>query len=124
MIVTQRRSRLWQECGSMMKISAACSGCGRQYEVDNRFAGKTLKCAHCDRPMIIPTMKHPATEPASHLSEYELGDSHATPPTTFRNASASSEYKPIHGRKRGRTKKKTSPQKKPTASGRHRKLDY
>ena len=40
-----------------MTIPVACAGCHRRYEVDERFAGKTIKCAYCGQPMPIPSCR-------------------------------------------------------------------
>jgi hypothetical protein len=90
-----------------MKISVACPGCHRRYEVDDRFAGKTLKCAHCEKPMTIPVPEQAAQAPAPAVDEYELGDSHQAAPSTFRTAPASSSDEQPQGRSRARTSKKT-----------------
>ncbi len=91
-----------------MKIPVACPGCHRRYEVDDQFAGKTLKCAHCEKPMTIPVPERAAQAPAPSAGEYELGDSHQAAPSTFRTAPAKSSDEKPQGRGRPRARKKTS----------------
>ena len=91
-----------------MKIPVACPGCHRHYEVDDRFAGKSLKCAHCEKSMLIPAANPPAqAAPSPPLSEYELGDAHQTAPSTFRRAPARNEDDQTQSRERARPGKKT-----------------
>jgi hypothetical protein len=66
-----------------MTIPVACAGCHRGYEVDDRFAGKTIKCAYCGRPLPIPEVE-PAAAPPAAFGEYQLGDPHKVAPSTFR----------------------------------------
>jgi hypothetical protein len=90
-----------------MKIPVACLGCHRRYEVDDRFAGKTLKCAHCEKPMTIPVAEPVAQALAPAVGEYELGDSHQAAPSTFRTAPLSRSDEKAQGRGRSRARKKT-----------------
>jgi hypothetical protein len=90
-----------------MKIPVVCPGCHRHYEVDDRFAGKTLKCAHCEKSMLIPAADPPAQAASPTSSEYDLGDAHQTAPSTFRSAPARSEYGETQTRNRARPRKQT-----------------
>jgi hypothetical protein len=66
-----------------MTIPVACAGCHRRYEVDERFAGKTVKCAYCGQPLPIPVVKPTAAPPAAY-GEYQLDDPQEVAPSTFR----------------------------------------
>jgi hypothetical protein len=90
-----------------MKIAVACPRCHRRYEVDSQFAGKTLKCAHCEKSMTIPAAELPVQPLAPAFSEYELGDSHQTAPSTFRTAPARNGGEKTQDRRRVRKMKKT-----------------
>ncbi len=68
-----------------MKISVTCEACGRRYEVEDRYAGKTIKCASCEKPMTIPAAP-PATTPLLVHGEYALDESRESLPPTFRAA--------------------------------------
>jgi hypothetical protein len=102
-----------------MKIPVACPGCDRRYEVDDRFAGKTLKCAHCEKPMTIPAADPPTQAAVPTSSEYELGAAaHQIEPSTFRRASARRENDTTQDRKRARPRKKTGKTAKRKKRGR------
>jgi hypothetical protein len=90
-----------------MKTPVTCSGCHRQYEVDDRFAGKTIKCAYCEKPMSIPVVEPNAPVAAAAVDEYELGETHQNAPSTFRAARAKSGEDRADAQRRGRVKKKT-----------------
>ncbi len=61
-----------------MKTSLTCPGCHRRYEVDERFAGKTLKCAHCETSMRVPAAEPDAPPEQPAFGEYELGETRAS----------------------------------------------
>jgi hypothetical protein len=65
-----------------MTIPVACAGCHRRYEVDDRFVGRTVKCADCGRPLPIPVVQPSAALPPA-VDEYQLGDPHEVAPSTF-----------------------------------------
>jgi hypothetical protein len=56
-----------------MKTPVSCEGCHRRYEVDGRFAGRTVKCAYCGQLMRIPVAE-PIAPPRIAHAEYDLGD--------------------------------------------------
>ncbi len=101
-----------------MKIPVSCPGCHRRYEVDDRFAGKTLKCAHCEKSMLVPPALSPAQLVSPTSSEYELGDAHQTAPSTFRSAPAQSEYGETQTRNRARPRTQTGKTAKRKKRGR------
>ena len=65
--------------------AVACAGCHRRYEVDDRYAGKTIKCAYCGGPMPIPVAKPTGFSPASApaYDEYQLGQPVEIEPSAF-----------------------------------------
>ena len=65
--------------------AVACGGCHRRYEVNERYAGKTVKCAYCGQPMPIPVAKPVGFSPASAPAhdEYQLGEPVETEPSAF-----------------------------------------
>ena len=87
-----------------MKISVTCETCGQQYEVEDRYAGKTIKCASCEQPMRIPAAP-PVSTPLLVRGEYELEESHDSEPPTFRAAPDMREPDQVSGS--GQVKKKT-----------------
>ena len=87
-----------------MKIPVTCAGCHRQYEVDDRFAGKTVKCAYCGKPMSIPAAEPAPPLPPPAFDEYQLGDPHELAPSTFRAAPARAAAR-TQGRRRGRARR-------------------
>jgi hypothetical protein len=91
-----------------MKTPVTCSGCHRQYEVDERFAGKTIKCAYCEKGMFVPVFEPDAPAPAPIVDEYEVGETEASAPSTFRFSRARSGEGRVKVQKRGRLKKKTA----------------
>ena len=90
-----------------MKTPVTCPGCQRHYEVDDRFAGKTVKCAYCEKGMFIPAAEPDAAVAEPAFGEYELSESHQSAPSTFRAARARSDEDRANGQRRGRVKKKT-----------------
>ena len=46
-----------------MKITVNCDGCGKQFDVDSRHAGKSGKCSNCGQRMSIPAATQRPTEP-------------------------------------------------------------
>jgi hypothetical protein len=90
-----------------MKIPVACSGCHRRYEVDDRFAGKTLKCAHCEKLMPVPVPKQPAGPPTPDIGEYDLGDPQEPAPSSFRAAPVPDPDEHFERPRRTRPRKKT-----------------
>ena len=68
-----------------MKISVTCEVCLREYEVEDRYAGKTIKCANCEQPMKIPAAP-PAATPLLVVGEYALDETRDSAPPTFRAA--------------------------------------
>lgn len=89
-----------------MKTSLTCPGCHRRYEVDERFTGKTLKCAHCETSMRVPAAEPDAPPEQPAFGEYELGETRASAATTFRAPRTRSDLEPSRGQSRGRGKKK------------------
>jgi hypothetical protein len=71
--------------GGKMKISVMCEACRREYEVEDRYAGKTVKCAYCEKPMTIPAAP-PAATPLLVVGEYALEEPADSAPPTFRAA--------------------------------------
>jgi hypothetical protein len=69
-----------------MTTSVSCAWCRRGYEVDDRFAGKTIKCAFCGQPLSIPVGEPAGAQPAAAHGEYALGDAHEKAPSTFRTS--------------------------------------
>jgi DNA-directed RNA polymerase subunit RPC12/RpoP len=63
--------------------SVACAGCHRRYEVDDRFIGKTIKCAYCGRPILISVAEPGGVAPNSGFDEYQLGNPVETGPSAF-----------------------------------------
>jgi hypothetical protein len=64
-----------------MKIPITCTRCGKQYEVDETFAGKRGKCASCGERMTIPDYdRAAASQPESDA--YQLEESHASEQAT------------------------------------------
>jgi len=45
-----------------MSISAACPGCGTRYRVDDKFAGKRVKCKKCPSAIQFPTVENAAAD--------------------------------------------------------------
>jgi len=47
-----------------MSITAKCAGCGAQYQADERFAGRTVKCRHCGATFTVaaPASARPPQE--------------------------------------------------------------
>ena len=43
-----------------MSIKVSCDGCGKTYQVDDRFAGKKAKCKACGQGMQVPGARVPA----------------------------------------------------------------
>ena len=39
-----------------MKDLLRCPECGQKYRIEERFAGKTLKCRKCQTPILVPTL--------------------------------------------------------------------
>jgi hypothetical protein len=68
--------------GGAMSTSVICAGCHRRYEVDSRFAGKTVKCAHCGQAMPIPVAEPAGLPPSAH-GEYGLGAPHEPAQSSF-----------------------------------------
>jgi hypothetical protein len=89
-----------------MKIPVACAGCHRQYEVDERFAGKTLKCAYCEKSMSVPVAEGAAQQPLRAIDEYELDDPGEAVGSTFRPARTKSDEEPAGLQRTGGVKKK------------------
>ena len=89
-----------------MKTPVTCPGCHRRYEVDERFAGKTLKCAHCETSMRVPAAEPDDPPEQPGFGEYELGETRARAPTTFRAPRTRSDLEPSRGQSRVRGKKK------------------
>jgi hypothetical protein len=91
-----------------MMIPVTCGGCGRQYEVDGRYAGKTVKCAYCGQPMAIPVSEPAVPEPLPAHGEYQLDLPLKPAPSTFRAAQASSSRNSEWTADRNRARKKAS----------------
>ena len=70
--------------GGSMTIPVACAGCHRRYQVDDRFVGKTIKCAYCGQPLPIPVVEPAKAPPPPAFGEYQLDDPHQVAPSTFR----------------------------------------
>jgi hypothetical protein len=89
-----------------MKTPVTCEGCHRGYEVDDRFLGKTVKCANCGKSMLIPVAEPAAAVPPPAFGEYQLGDPHELAPSTFRTSPDKNREQRAEGQGRGRSKKK------------------
>jgi DNA-directed RNA polymerase subunit RPC12/RpoP len=61
-----------------MKIPVTCARCGKEYAVDEAFAGKRGKCATCGERMTIPGEIQAASRPPSEPDAYELDQVHAS----------------------------------------------
>jgi hypothetical protein len=99
-----------------MTIPVACSGCHRRFEVDERFAGKTAKCAYCGQPLPIPIVE-PAAVPPPAFGEYQLGDPHKVAQSTFRARPERRDDDDPTGQEVARTK----PRKRSKQKGRQRR---
>jgi hypothetical protein len=91
-----------------MKTPVTCGGCHRQYEVDDRFAGKTVKCPNCGKLISIPAAEPAAAAAPLDFDEYQLGDPLEPAPSSFRASPDKSREERTQGQGRGRAKKKTS----------------
>ena len=91
-----------------MKTPVTCGGCHRQYEVDDRFAGKTVKCPNCGKLISIPAAEPAAAAAPLDFDEYQLGDPLEPAPSSFRASPGRSREERAQGQGRGRAKKKTS----------------
>jgi hypothetical protein len=87
-----------------MKIPVACEMCQREYEVDDRYAGKTIKCTYCQQPMTIPAAP-PAATPLLVVGEYALDETHDSTPPIYRTAPDRREQDEVSGRDRVQKKK-------------------
>jgi DNA-directed RNA polymerase subunit RPC12/RpoP len=99
-----------------MKISVTCETCGEQYEVEDRHAGKTIKCTSCETRMTIPAAP-PAATPLLVCGEYALDESHDSEPPTFRTAPDTREQDQVSGS--GQVKKRTV--KRSKGKGKHKR---
>ena len=61
-----------------MKTPVSCPGCHRRYEVDERFAGKTLECAHCETSMPVPAAAQEVPPQPPLVGEYDLGEARSS----------------------------------------------
>ena len=91
-----------------MMIPVTCSGCSGQYEVDERYAGRTVNCGYCNQPMKIPNAERelPASMPAH--GEYQLDEPLEPASSTFRAARETSSKDSEWTTDRNRAKKKSS----------------
>ena len=56
----------------MLRI--ACSGCGKTYQVPEKFAGKKMRCKQCATPIEIPAAESVSPAPRALEETAELGD--------------------------------------------------
>jgi hypothetical protein len=102
--------------GGKMKISVTCEACEQQYEVDDRYAGKTIKCPKCEQRMAIPAAP-PAATPLLVVGEYALEEPVNGAPSTFRAATETKgEDQPS-----GRGEVKTKSVKRANGKGKNKK---
>ena len=67
-----------------MKITVTCAGCGKQYEVDEAYAGKSGKCSTCGQRMTIPGAEKPGATQSGEPESYQLEETHdRLQPTSF-----------------------------------------
>lgn len=57
-----------------MSISVQCPSCDMRRKVNERLAGRTIRCPGCDQPLTIPTVveAEPLEPSQSEMSEVEL----------------------------------------------------
>lgn len=48
-----------------MAIAVHCPGCGHPYNLNERFAGRTVKCKQCGGAIAVPALRAPPTAPDS-----------------------------------------------------------
>ena len=53
-----------------MPLLTICQGCGKQYRVDDRYAGKKAKCKNCGASMTVPM---PATPKEPTDDDFDFG---------------------------------------------------
>ena len=95
-----------------MPIKVLCA-CGKKLSVKDEFAGRTLKCPECQKPLRIPKPKV-EEEPAE--DEWDLGDSAeeefddepAEAPTKSRGGKSSTSRGPVSRKSSGKGKKSKS----------------
>ncbi|HJT32592.1 MAG TPA: hypothetical protein VJ783_11160, partial [Pirellulales bacterium] len=46
-----------------MAIAVHCPGCGHPYNLNERFAGRTVKCKQCGGAIAVPALRAPTTAP-------------------------------------------------------------
>jgi hypothetical protein len=100
-----------------MTTSVACAGCHRRYQVDDRFAGKTIKCAVCGQPMAIPVVETSPAPPQAFHGEYALGDDHEKEPSILRAAPERRKGDRADGGGREKARKQPKRSKRRTAVG-------
>jgi hypothetical protein len=94
--------------GGVMKTPVTCAGCHRKYEVDDRFAGRTVKCPNCGKLISIPAAESAAAAAPLDYDEYQLGDPLEPAPSSFRASPDRSREERVEGQGRGRATIKTS----------------
>lgn len=62
-----------------MSISIACSACGKQYKLDDRFAGKRVKCNRCGSTFAVPAVAPAPVEEPAPSAEPTFNEPDATP---------------------------------------------
>ncbi len=98
-----------------MKITVTCAGCGKQYEVDDAYAGKSGKCSTCGQRMTIPGTEQAGATQSAEPESYQLEDAHdRQQPSSFTpSRGAENDEQPP----RQRRKKKKSPRRPATGVG-------
>lgn len=48
-----------------MPIAVHCPGCGHPYNLNERFAGRTVKCKQCGGAIAVPALQAPPAAPDS-----------------------------------------------------------
>ena len=69
-----------------MTITFPCTQCGQTYQVDERLAGKTIKCRQCEAAVVIPSPSTSAAPDAAGPDLYGLEDEVPAPPLPRKGA--------------------------------------
>jgi hypothetical protein len=100
-----------------MKIPVTCAGCGKNYEVDGAFVGKTGKCASCGELITIPGAEPAGAAPDTDPGVYPLGDPYEFAQSTFSASPATASSSRERGRDPGGIRKRV-PKRSKTGGGR------
>jgi len=97
-----------------MKIPVICARCGKRYEVDRAFAGKTGKCATCGARMTIPDEDQAASVGSSEPDAYQLDEGRDNEQSTsFTPIRGSDVLEEPHPRRRVKKRNPASSSRKP-----------